>query len=70
MQNLAMRAADAAKNTVNLIEATVKKVKDGSQLVTRAIKPSPRWPGVRPRSESWWQRSRLHPTSRPRGLIR
>jgi methyl-accepting chemotaxis protein len=30
-----MRAADAAKNTANLIEGTVKKVKDGSELVTR-----------------------------------
>lgn len=35
VRNLAMRAADAAKNTANLIEGTVKKVKDGSQLVTR-----------------------------------
>ena len=33
VRNLAMRAADAAKNTANLIEGTVKKVKDGSQLV-------------------------------------
>ena len=35
VRNLAMRAADAAKNTATLIEGTVKKVKDGSQLVTR-----------------------------------
>lgn len=35
VRNLAMRAADAAKNTANLIEGTVKKVKDGSALVTR-----------------------------------
>lgn len=28
-----MRAADAAKNTDDLIEGTVKKIKDGSQLV-------------------------------------
>jgi methyl-accepting chemotaxis protein len=35
VRNLAMRAADAAKNTANLIEGTVKKVKDGSELVTR-----------------------------------
>ena len=35
VRNLAMRAADAAKNTANLIEGTVKKVKDGSTLVTR-----------------------------------
>jgi methyl-accepting chemotaxis protein len=35
VRNLAMRAADAAKNTANLIEGTVKKVKDGSELVNR-----------------------------------
>ena len=34
VRNLAMRAADAAKNTADLIEGTVKKVKDGSDLVT------------------------------------
>ena len=33
VRNLAMRAADAAKNTAALIEGTVKKVKDGSILV-------------------------------------
>jgi methyl-accepting chemotaxis protein len=36
VRNLAMRAADAAKNTANLIEGTVKKVKDGSELVARS----------------------------------
>ena len=30
-----MRAADAAKNTADLIEGTVKKVGEGSELVTR-----------------------------------
>ncbi|MBI9086710.1 MAG: MCP four helix bundle domain-containing protein [Desulfobacterales bacterium] len=35
VRNLAMRAADAAKNTAALIEGTVKKVKDGSELVDR-----------------------------------
>jgi methyl-accepting chemotaxis protein len=34
VRNLAMRAADAAKNTAQLIEGTVKKVTDGSQLVS------------------------------------
>jgi len=34
VRNLAMRAADAAKNTAGLIEGTVKKVSDGSELVT------------------------------------
>ncbi|MBU0996344.1 MAG: MCP four helix bundle domain-containing protein [Proteobacteria bacterium] len=34
VRNLAMRAADAAKNTANLIEGTVKKINDGSNLVT------------------------------------
>ena len=33
VRNLAMRAADAAGNTADLIEGTVKKIKDGSTLV-------------------------------------
>jgi methyl-accepting chemotaxis protein len=33
VRNLAMRAADAAKNTADLIEGTVKKVKEGGDLV-------------------------------------
>jgi len=35
VRNLAMRAAAAAKNTAELIEGTVKKVNDGSELVAR-----------------------------------
>jgi methyl-accepting chemotaxis protein len=35
VRNLAMRAADAAKNTANLIDTTVNKVKDGVELVSR-----------------------------------
>ncbi len=35
VRNLAMRAADAAKNTASLIETTVKKVHDGSDLVQK-----------------------------------
>jgi methyl-accepting chemotaxis protein len=35
VRNLAMRAADAAKNTASLIEGTVKKVTEGSAMVTR-----------------------------------
>ncbi len=35
VRNLAMRAADAAKNTADLIEGTVKKVNDGSEVVTK-----------------------------------
>jgi len=35
VRNLAMRAADAAKNTASLIETTVKKVHDGSELVQK-----------------------------------
>jgi len=34
VRNLAMRAADAAKNTAELIEGTVKKVKEGGDLVS------------------------------------
>lgn len=35
VRNLAMRAADAAKNTADLIEGTVKKIKEGSDIVER-----------------------------------
>jgi len=35
VRNLAMRAAEAAKNTSNLIEGTVKKIKTGSDIVER-----------------------------------
>jgi methyl-accepting chemotaxis protein len=35
VRNLAMRAAEAAKNTACLIEGTVKKVKTGSDTVTK-----------------------------------
>ena len=35
VRNLAMRAADAARDTAGLLEGTVKKVKDGSDLVSR-----------------------------------
>ncbi|MBN1830575.1 MAG: Cache 3/Cache 2 fusion domain-containing protein [Deltaproteobacteria bacterium] len=34
VRNLAMRAAEAAKSTANLIEGTVKKVKDGAELTS------------------------------------
>jgi len=36
VRNLAMRAAEAARNTADLIEGTVKKVKDGSSLMQQA----------------------------------
>lgn len=35
VRNLAMRSADAAKGTAELIEATIKKVGNGSELVNR-----------------------------------
>ncbi|MBI5521891.1 MAG: cache domain-containing protein [Desulfarculus sp.] len=35
VRNLAMRAAEAAKNTAQLIEGTVQKIKEGSDLVDR-----------------------------------
>jgi methyl-accepting chemotaxis protein len=38
VRNLAMRAADAAKNTTTLIEGTVKTVKGGSDLMERSTK--------------------------------
>jgi methyl-accepting chemotaxis protein len=38
VRNLAIRAADAAKNTEALIEGTVKKTKDGTELVVETNK--------------------------------
>ncbi len=38
VRNLAMRAAEAAKNTAGLIEDTVKKIKEGSDLVEKTDK--------------------------------
>ncbi|MBI5582936.1 MAG: methyl-accepting chemotaxis protein, partial [Deltaproteobacteria bacterium] len=35
VRNLAMRAADAAKNTATLIEESVKKIKSGTEIVER-----------------------------------
>lgn len=35
VRNLALRAADAARNTAGLIEGTVRKVKEGAGLVTK-----------------------------------
>ncbi len=35
VRNLAMRAADAAKNTAALIEGTVSKIRDGSEMVEK-----------------------------------
>jgi len=35
VRNLAMRAAEAAKNTADLIEGTVKKVRQGSEILTK-----------------------------------
>jgi methyl-accepting chemotaxis protein len=35
VRNLAMRAAEAAKNTANMIEGTVNKVKEGSTLLAK-----------------------------------
>ena len=35
VRNLAMRAAEAAKNTASLLEGTVKKIKSGSDLVAQ-----------------------------------
>jgi methyl-accepting chemotaxis protein len=35
VKNLAMRAAEAAKNTANLIEGTVKRIQSGSEIVSK-----------------------------------
>jgi methyl-accepting chemotaxis protein len=35
VRNLAMRAAEAAKNTTSLIEGTARRVREGSEVVTK-----------------------------------
>jgi len=35
VRNLALRASDAAKNTANLIDGSVKKIKSGSEIVSK-----------------------------------
>jgi hypothetical protein len=49
VRNLAMRAAEAAKNTAALIEGTVNRVKEGSGVVRRPARNSPRWRWKSPR---------------------
>lgn len=36
VRNLAMRSADSAKNTANLIDESIARIKNGSEIVTRA----------------------------------
>ena len=38
VRNLALRAADGAKNTAAMIESTLQEIKDGSELVTKTNK--------------------------------
>jgi hypothetical protein len=38
VRNLAKRAAEAAKNTADMIENTIKKTKNGTELVDRTVK--------------------------------
>ena len=45
VRNLALRAAEAARNTNSLIDNTIKAVKQGNELTPRPRKPSGRtWP--------------------------
>ena len=54
VRNLAMRAAEAARSTAELIEGTVKKVADGADLVTATMRPLVRLPRVPGKSGGWW----------------
>ena len=69
VRNLAMRAAEAAKNTSDLIEATVNPDQGGQQpgqphqrgLHRGGPRPPARW-------ASWWARSPRLPGNRPMGI--
>ncbi len=66
VRNLAMRAAEAAKNTSQLIEGTVAKIRVGSELVERSNNAFQRYARVRPRWPNWWAKSLRLPMSRRR----
>ncbi len=71
VRNLAMRAAEAAKNTAALIEGTVKKIDDGIDVGHAApMRLSARWPKAPRRWASWWLKSRRPPKSKPRASSR
>ena len=65
-----MRAAEAAKNTANLIEGTVKNVKEGSAIVTATNNEFHEVEAAFENPGNWSGRSRQLPTSRPRESIR
>ena len=60
VRNLAMRAAEAAKNTSNLIENTIKAVRKGNELRMPLRRRSRRMLRFRKRLHSWWMRSPRH----------
>jgi methyl-accepting chemotaxis protein len=49
VRNLAMRAAEAARETAQLIDGTVKTIRDGSALVATRPRPSGTWSTTRTR---------------------
>jgi methyl-accepting chemotaxis protein len=70
VRNLAQRAADAAKNTAQLIEGTISRITQGTSLVGQAAES---FGAVTTNSEkvgNWWPRSRPLRTNRPRGSCR
>jgi methyl-accepting chemotaxis protein len=70
VRNLAMRAAEAAKNTANLIEGTVKRIKNGSEIVNRTNEAFVKVVQGSKKSKAWWPRFRRPRKSRHRASPR
>jgi len=68
VRNLAMRAAEAAKNTADLIEGTVKKSKRDRNWWKKPAKSSVRLQSAWEDPANWLTRFRPHPLSRRRVL--
>ncbi|MDR1921974.1 MAG: methyl-accepting chemotaxis protein [Candidatus Adiutrix sp.] len=70
VRNLAIRSADAAKNTSDLIAATISNINSGSDLVNSLLKISRPWPRIRPRWPNWSPRWPKPQRSKPKASTR
>ena len=70
VRNLAMRSAEAAKNTANLIEEAVKNSENGVAINSEVLKNFQEITERSTRSVRWWRRSRRLRISRIRESLR
>jgi len=70
VRNLAARSAKAAKETAELIEGSVRKTANGTEIAHRTAHRFRRSPAPSPGPPTWSRKSPPPPTSRPRELPR